>query len=299
LIALLLPAVQSAREAARRSTCLNNMKQVALGLHTHHDTKGYFPHGNYNDIDGTGNTPAPYNGMQDRRCWMHDILAYLEQTSIAEEFEDHMTVNASALSFPNLHNIIPSAMCPSDPTNPKLLTFWGGMASKSAPAPPTQGFSGNMVACAGNDFHNAGGAANSAKLNGVFYARSKTRVSDIIDGSTNTVLLSEIILSPDKTGHDIRGRYHNPAHGGVLFSTRITPNTLVPDQLNWCAGPPLARAPCNQQGNDIFLSARSYHSGGVNLAMSDASVRFVNNRISANLFKNLGSRNGSETVGNF
>jgi prepilin-type N-terminal cleavage/methylation domain-containing protein/prepilin-type processing-associated H-X9-DG protein len=296
LIALLLPAVQQARAAAQRAQCLNNMKQVGLAMHLHENLKKRFPHGTYNLLDGTHTTPAPYNNMQDRRCWMHDILPFMDQQPLYEQFETYMKTNASALGFPKLHTVIPPLMCPSDPIGPKLHTYWGGSGT------PTQGFSGNMVACAGNDYFNPGGVANSDKLNGMFFGVSKVRMADIVDGTTNTAMISEIILSKDSPSsnpggwHDIRGRYHNPAHGGVNFSTRIQPNTMVPDQFNWCSTTPNPRAPCIYTGTNMFVSARSYHAGGVNLCMADGSVRFISDYINTDTFKALGSRNGKEVI---
>lgn len=290
LVSILLPAVQSAREAARRMGCQNNMKQVSLALHNHHSAFKYFPHGTYNDLDGTGSTPPPYNNMQDRRCWFHDILSYLEQDAMSQKFTTYMKTNASALGFPDMQTIVPAMMCPSDPLSPKLKTFWGGFGTAD------QGFSGNMVLCAGNDYFNPGGAANSRSLNGLFFAQSKVRIDDVRDGTTNTVMLTEILLSPDTIDHDIRGRYHNPAHGGVLFSTRVTPNTMVPDQLNWCSSQPVKRAPCIYTGTNMFVSARSNHPGGVNQGLADGSVRFTSDGVDQLVYKAVGSRDGSEVV---
>jgi prepilin-type N-terminal cleavage/methylation domain-containing protein/prepilin-type processing-associated H-X9-DG protein len=292
LIALLLPAVQAAREAARRTQCKNNLKQLCLGLHNHHDTYGRFPHGTYNYVDSTGSTPAPYNNMQDRRCWAHDVYPFAEQGPLYAAFETYMRTNASALGFPQLHTVLPTFMCPSDPVSPKTHTFWGGFGT------PTQGFSGNYVACAGSRYCNEGGATASAdplRVNGVIFALSKTTMASITDGTSNTFLLAEIILSPDTADHDIRGRYHNPGHGGVLFTTRITPNTLVPDQFNWCSARPVPRAPCIWTGTNIFLSSRSYHPGGVNIGLADGSVRFVADQIDVTAYVGMGSRNGGES----
>ena len=296
LIALLLPAVQAAREAARRAQCTNNLKQVCLALHNHHDTYRHFPHGTYNYLDSTGTTPAPYNNMQDRRCWMHDTWPYLEQVPLFQEFQEYMKTNPSALGFPKLDTIIPPAMCPSDPVSPKLHTYWGGIGT------PTQGFSGNVVACAGSSYFNEGGHLKSAEIDGLFFAVSKVRIGDITDGTAHTAMASEIILTedhgttPEAGGHDIRGRYHNPAHGGVLFSTRLPPNNLVPDQFDWCIPSEyqLRRAPCIWTGTNMFVSVRSYHPGGVNLGLADGSVRFVADAVDQEVFQALGSRDGEE-----
>ncbi|MBY0523816.1 MAG: DUF1559 domain-containing protein [Gemmataceae bacterium] len=231
LIAMLLTAVQKAREAAARVKCQSNMRQVALALHTYHDARGSFPPGTYGPVDNSSHSP------NNRRCWLHDILSFLEQNEIASAFETYMAAGGGALSFPKIDNYYVSAMmCPSDPTNPKLHTFWGDGGNK------TQGFSGNIVVNGGNDYFNPGGSSNN--LGGMFFTMSSVRVDDVGDGTAHTALLSELILSPDVADHDIRGRYHNPTHSGVAFSTRLPPNTSVPDVFNWCSANPVKRAPC-------------------------------------------------------
>jgi prepilin-type N-terminal cleavage/methylation domain-containing protein/prepilin-type processing-associated H-X9-DG protein len=293
LIGLLLPAVQKVREAAARMKCSNNLKQVALGLHGHHDSLGYFPHATYNYIDSTGSTPAPYNGKFDRRSWGQDILPYIEQGPLFARFEAYVNAGNSALGFPELGTVISTLMCPSDPVSPKTQTYWGGFGT------PTQGFSGNYVVCASSGYFNTSSAADSARLDGMMYALSRTKMTDVTDGTSNTALVSELILSPDTNGHDIRGRYYNPAHSGVAFSTRLPPNNLVPDQMNWCQATPVRGAPCTWTGTFMFVSARSYHSNGANMALADGSVRFVPNSITPSTFTALGSRSGGEVLGNW
>ncbi len=297
LVTLLLPAVQAARESARKTQCINNLRQISLALINHHDTRGHFPHGNYNYIDSTFSTPPPYNDMQDRRCWFHETLPFLEEAALFDDFDTFMETHPSALGYPKLGTPVPTFMCPSDGLSPKLNTFWGGLDGL-----PTQGFSGNFVGNAGDDYFNPteinGESVQpltaSSMLNGMLFAVSKVRVGQITDGTSHTALVSEIILSPDTDSHDIRGRYYNPAHGGVLFSTRITPNTRVPDRFNWCGNNPVPQAPCITSGTNMFVSARSYHPGGVNMAMVDGSVRFVENGVDAVVYKAAGSRDGAE-----
>ncbi|MCE9560643.1 MAG: DUF1559 domain-containing protein [Planctomycetes bacterium] len=294
LIGLLLPAVQKVRESAARMKCSSNMRQIAIGLHGHHDAKGYFPHATYNYIDGTGSTPAPYTGYQDRRSWGQDVLPYIEQGALYSRFDTFMqTAGQSALNFVGYDTVIPTLMCPSDPIGPKIVNFWGGGGS-----PTSQGFSGNFVTCASSGYFNDSSAATSANLDGVMYAVSKTRITDITDGTSNTGLVSELILVPDKGAHDIRGRYYNPAHSGVSFSTLHPPNTPIPDVFDWCnTANPQANAPCIYAATNIFVLARSYHVGGVNLTFADGSARFVSNGITPATYKALGSRNGGEPPG--
>ena len=191
-----------------------------------------------------------------------------------------------------MQTVIPTLVCPDDPTSPKLHTYWGGIGTDN------QGFSGNVVLCAGNDYFNPNGLASSATVNGICFAKSQVTTAMITDGTSHTAISSEIILSPDTIAHDIRGRYYNPQHGGVLFTTRITPNTMVPDVFDWCSPEPVPRAPCIDAGftAPMFLSPRSYHPGGVCLGMADGSVQYVADSVDPVVFSALGSRNGGELV---
>lgn len=309
LVALLLPAVQAARAAARRTQCKSNFRQLGLAALLAEDANGHFPHGTYNYIDSTFYTPPPYGThdgrsqgpgphTQDRRCWMHDLLAFQEETALYDRFIAHMETGASALAFPGMAAVLPVAMCPSDPMSPKLHTFWGGENGL-----PTQGFSGNYVACAGSSYFNGiepdstiSSLEASAQLDGMMYAVSEVEMGDITDGTSKTLLLSEIILVEDTDSHDIRGRYYNPAHGGVLFTTLYPPNTTVPDRFNWCANMPPPHAPCVWTGTNMHLSARSHHPGSVHVCRADGSVDSISNGIDLLVYNAMGSRNGQETV---
>jgi len=97
---------------------------------------------------------------------------------------------------------------------------------------------------------------------------------------------SEIILSPDVVDHDIRGRYFNPAHGGVLFSTaHSAEHARSRTSSTGASSQPVRRAPCIWTGVNMFLSARSYHTGGVNLGLADGSVRFINDSVDVTAYK--------------
>jgi prepilin-type N-terminal cleavage/methylation domain-containing protein len=312
LIALLLPAVQKAREAARRTQCKNHLKQVGLALHNYHGAKKCFPPGTYNYIDTGTPLPPGFSFTNHRRCWMQDTMAFFENNALYLEFSAYMKSGGIAWVFPGNATIIPILMCPSDPANPKLAT-WDGEAF---PIPPTannppsvgmpgysQGFSGNYVTCSGDDLYNPRSPPNSylgsAKLNGIFYAGSKTRFKDITDGTSKTAMLSELVLTPDVVDNDLRGRYYNSLGGNVNFTTKYPPNTSVGDRLNWLSkqAVPLAPAinPCNRcMADDMYNSARSYHSGGVNFVAADGSVHFIADSVDPVTYKGFGSRAGGE-----
>jgi prepilin-type N-terminal cleavage/methylation domain-containing protein len=211
LIALLLPAVQKVREAANRIKCQNNLKQFGLGLHHYHSTHECFPLGNSNLMGyDPGNEP-------DRRNWaVTYVLPYVEQQAVHDGVEAYLAGGAPYIVYCPLNaTVMPIFMCPADPANPKTLT--GGPGSTNQ-----QGFHGSYAACAGaTAFNPASGADGGNDLNGLFFAFSKTRIADVLDGTSNTLMLSELILSADLTTHDVRGRLFNLAkQGGVLF--RIT-----------------------------------------------------------------------------
>src|SRR5215204_3915736 len=86
LVALLLPAVQAARESARRMQCSSSMRQVALGLHNHHDVHQVFPVGQFNIIGNNATSPTHYN----RACWWHALLPYVEQKNLYDAYEAYM-----------------------------------------------------------------------------------------------------------------------------------------------------------------------------------------------------------------
>jgi len=280
LIGLLLPAVQKVREAAARMKCQNHLKQVGLAVHNYHDTLQAFPPGQLNlwgqNTVGNGNI---------RECWMQQVLSHMEQDNLYRQIQ---TFRATTLTcfIPGADNKIATLICPSDPSGGKNVTVPGN----------AQGFHGNYVLCAGSTIYgNNGGGAN---MNGVAYPLSAVKITDISDGTTNTLLGSEVLVVPDTGTHDLRGRYHNTWEGNNLFSTLNVPNTTVGDRSQYCNNNRFA--PCQSNGSDnLIQSARSMHTGGVNVLLADGSVRFVSNTINATTWTNLGSRTGGEVISNF
>jgi prepilin-type N-terminal cleavage/methylation domain-containing protein len=320
LVALLLPAIQAAREAARRAQCTNNMRQCGTAMLNFEESKKKFPRGVYNYIDSTFQTPPPYgthDGVNagpgphrmDRTCWLHDILPYIEAGNLYQEFMTFMkrTPVRSALDFPRSSKVISSVLCPSDPLSPKLQTFNTGGDTETR----GQGFSGNFVGCAGSEYFNRLATTDpdyealknqplrmSAKANGILIGGADVEMNQVEDGTSNTALISEILLVADDGQNDIRGRYYNPAHGGVLFTTLEPPNSPLPDRFNWCRQVPPAPdyAPCSYQGTLMYLAARSFHAGVVNVCRADASVAAISNSVDMLAFKALGSRHAGEVA---
>jgi prepilin-type N-terminal cleavage/methylation domain-containing protein/prepilin-type processing-associated H-X9-DG protein len=283
LIGLLLPAVQKVRESANRAKCSNNLKQLGLALHNYHGDRQLFPSGVYNMIGSDG---AAYVG-EDRRVWLHYILTYIEQPTIGTAAQNEVATNALYAVAPTssyVNNVINLLMCPSDVNAGKKYTFGNS----------GQGFHANYVACAGSTtFNGASTTPAFTVLDGIFYAQSQNSIANITDGTSNTLLLSEILVSPDVTQHDCRGRiWNNARSASVLFSTFGQPNTSTPDRLSHCQSIPTA--PCTTGSDNMVTFARSLHPGGVNAVLADGSVRFVSNAIDPTVWLALGTRSGNE-----
>lgn len=297
LVALLLPAVQAARESARRMQCSSGMRQVGLGLHNRHDVFNVLPYGQYNIIGNNATDPQHLN----RACWWHAILPFVEQKSLFDALDAYMNTtprpphiifasnnNGNLPSSPGRNTIVKMFLCPSDNEAPKNQTVSGN----------EQGFHGNFVVCGGSTYFNPPGDPTGENLNGILYPFSKTRFANVTDGLSNTFLGSEVLVVKDSTLHDLRGRYWNTWQGNVLFSTLFPPNTTVGDRSNYCIDAP--RRPCQGlTATNVVQSVRSNHPSGANFMMSDGSVRFMSNNINLATYQALGTRQDGETLGDF
>jgi prepilin-type N-terminal cleavage/methylation domain-containing protein/prepilin-type processing-associated H-X9-DG protein len=284
LIGLLLPAVQKVREAAARMKCGNNLKQIGLALHNHNDTHGVLPPGQYNNFYSND---APWI----RGCWVQPTLPFMEQDNLYRAYDTARQTNGNwALIVPNKDTIVPSLVCPSDPNSPKTQTIDRNTVNGVS---VVQGLHTNYVTCSGSTMYTSTGLGQ----NGVFFVKSRLSVATIADGTSNTVFASEILVVPDTTANDLRGRYCNSWYGNNNFTTAQPPNTTVADAVGY-QGVSTPRAPSTLNSGAPGLFARSGHSNGVNALMGDGSVRFVTNSIDATMWRAMGTREGGEVVSN-
>ncbi len=303
LIGLLLPAVQKVRAAAARLQCANNMKQIALAQHNYQDAFNQFTPGYLYKGDGFR---SGFSATSNEFSWPTLILPYIEQDAVyktinwTRNFGNGQGGNPICISTPQ-----PLFMCPSD-----------GSVRQAAGS----GYFGYSLYAKGNVVANAGigpmtivhttapppGPDNTTVRPGVFTVNSKTSAANIPDGSSNTAMLSELITSDaGGTGargvpDDWRGVMHYPE--GSFYMHNRTPNDLTPDQFRriMCVSRPWA--PCvgsHNAWNDRrdILTARSWHPGGVNVALCDASVRFVSSGISLATWQALGTVKQGEILG--
>jgi prepilin-type N-terminal cleavage/methylation domain-containing protein/prepilin-type processing-associated H-X9-DG protein len=295
LVGLLLPAVQKVREAASRMSCSNNIKQMALALHGYHDAHGKLPPGR----DSNDFSAHAY------------ILPYIEQENIHRLISFNVPVNiitpgvnATAMATP-----IKTYMCPSEPGR-----------APAAWAPTNYRVNQGSGILWGLP---SGSGANSTlpKPNGPFFLNSDTRLVEIMDGTSNTAMVSEHSLgsfnpavpNPNNTQRlgEAVGLYpatpdeayqmcesvgwENLAYNGMSETGAPWIRGYHSTTIYFHVGPPNSRS-CMYPSGRIGTAARSAHPGGVNVAMCDGSVRFISNTIPLPTWRAMGSTNGGEVV---
>ena len=289
LVALLLPAIQAAREAARRSQCSNNLKQLGLALHMHHDQEKHFPPGHYSPSAGT----SCVNFSE--ATWVTHILPFLEYSAAYDQIDrtrafgcgDNLVVTEMFMT--TMH-------CPSDRRPDPSSTFARGNYAANNGIGPMREWCRHLQA--------ATALPPVAREGGVFYINSNMPMAEIRDGTSQTVMISEIRVS--RPG-DFRGVMHYPE--APLYHHNYTPNSLVPDQIRTahCNVGNLPEIPCQGaysawNSRALIQTARSYHPGGVQVAMADGSVRFVAESISLNIWRAISTpvaAPGEPVVGSF
>jgi prepilin-type N-terminal cleavage/methylation domain-containing protein/prepilin-type processing-associated H-X9-DG protein len=293
LVALLLPAVQAAREAARRTSCQNCLKQLSLGLLNYESAKKRFPEG----VVGWGKNSAGVNTwVKKRRPFVRSLLDYIEQSAKSNSYDDKLDWTGQG-NQPVLFSQIETWVCPSD----------------------------EAVICARDDFKGNYGPNwgprtywydpddATAPPKGPFGVDYGARLGEISDGTSNTLALMEIIQAPHGPGGatdspDNRGRIWNDDAGAGVISTILTPNSTAPDILPLlsgsstplCHNAPELGLPCSAGGaakNQSHMASRSRHPGGVHVAMCDGSIQFVNDDIELEIWRAVSTQDNGETAG--
>ncbi|WP_165069686.1 DUF1559 domain-containing protein [Paludisphaera rhizosphaerae] len=295
LIALLLPAVQAARAAARRAQCVNNLKQIGLGLHNYHSAYDSFP---------PGECTAP-NLLQSRTFWTTSVLPFLELGTLGNAYNYDVSVNAAVGSplYGLMNSTVTQAyikcyLCPEDNagTYQRGVYFWSRTNYVACYSPD-----GTMIEPGVNftyDTRNNNPTYQPATRKALFNFNVTRGVRDVIDGTSNSVACSEVIAGPDNS-NDARGTAWYD--WGVQYTHHRPPNTTVPDSIyptGYCISTKL-KCPC--LGTAIYwgeqdYAARSYHAGGVNSLLADGSVRFFKDSISLITWQAIASISGGEVI---
>ncbi len=301
LIALLLPAVQAAREAARRTQCANGIRQVAVAFHNYHTAFGSFPMG-YGPMvvaygSGAGQSPGTGGGEW---SWPLRLLPFMEQTAVSDDIPWH--INYAGHPHADYNHIaaaqISTFLCPSDPgtQNP----FNHDQACSASP-----GRMHGRISYGGNfgigqqeapiDKSSVPPATDS-RYPGVLGHNRGCRIAEITDGTSSTLLMSELIVG---VGCTIRGTHTYDE--GPLYMHDYSPNDITPDLVRWCSGKDSDRAPCTKitKQNMVLHTSRSYHPGGVMSALCDGSAQFIAETIHLDVWQHLGTPDGGEVIKDF
>jgi len=290
LVGLLLPAVQQAREAARRSTCQNNLKQQGLGFHNYYDARKELPPAWVKQGPNANQTEQLYP------AWGTYILAFLEESDLADTLDVHSG---------NFHNLtatqrnairdanIPWHICPSDPDDRQVHRFRKGQTSSRVNL-AVQVKRTNYVGNSGSEnFPNNNSSSGTAAYNGALGKGVNTaqgqglRFKDFTDGLSSTLLLSERSLllastSPQQncmgaSGFNASGRTgvndYIRGYSDVSFHARARINNAVP------TGSLVNNGPQVNVNQECARGVASQHQDGVNVAFVDGSVRFISDNI--------------------
>ncbi len=312
LIALLIPAVQAVREAARKMQCSNNLHQLGIAVQSYHEAHSVLPFGVGLDYDG----PVSSLGtLEDRRYSAHAmLLPYLDQSVVYNQLNFNVApfypfVNAAnddqqelARRFDEVINGPAAAarlevfLCPSDLD--RLQSRWGP---------------NNYRTCNGSSWSGRDG-------NGMFGQISSVKLDDVKDGLTNTTMFSEhvkgswddTLIDPLSDLYNLQGVWTESQFSDACG--RLTPQTAgayqydVESGQTWLAGnmnwtrynhvrtPNRTNCKNGFTWDGVILNATSWHTGGVNVLMGDGSVRFVNENINDELWRALGTRAGGEAT---
>lgn len=309
LIAILLPAVQQAREAARRAQCVNNLKQMGVGLHSYHSSHGTFPPGFISSLVDpnwtyqTGNTRSFPQELGPGWSFFAMLLPYIEQENLHRSIRFDLPIaapeNAASRRTP-----VGLYLCPSD-TGPRPIQV------TTCGSPPSDGttpvFMTDAAVCSyvgslggGNSSDPNYGAYERQPFNGVFHRNSRVRVADITDGTSNTIGIGERM-----------SRFVESSWVGVVPRQNPIFNQSNPPRPNF--NPP-TDPPCFQWRPPItavLVHARSGapnapdgspasfhgpHPAGCNFLLMDGSTRIIQDGVGLPVFRALCTRNGGEIL---
>ena len=305
LIGLLLPAVQKIREAANRMSCSNNLKQLALACHNYNDVYGTLPHAidmwspNVDrltvNFGSSGNPPANQDFGPN---WLVYLLPFFEQDnlyrSVSTSIQNYM-VNGDYGWRAIRGTSIKTLLCPSDFGGSKIIyTGAGGGWARGNYACNAGGIHGSQVGWITTEGGNSpvndtgwGGLPTNLHGGGVMCINFAFGIATIPDGSSNTVMLSEVRTGGHLSTLDPRGTWAMGFPGASVISAQYTWDCTVPntsednaDDCEGCINDPVGRMGTWPGCPFQQAEARSRHAGGVNVAFADGGVRFVRDSVS-------------------
>jgi prepilin-type N-terminal cleavage/methylation domain-containing protein len=297
LIALLLPAVQAAREAARRTQSTNNTKQVALGCQLYHNSHRELPPG-YGPLPNNGFGMGLTGGTPYAEwSWAARLFGYMEEATIAGAIDWNWNPGFTANPPPTIKEIIIAKInsfhCPSDDT---IRRNWNEGKVCASIAALSEGY--GRISYAGNFGQGQLEERRwprGKRIDGVFRYNEGDRFSQILDGTSKTLLTSELIAGGTCTIRTVVGYDEGP-----VFMQDFQPNDRTPDLVRWCDSTdtaPTSISPCTASLtmlNMVRHTSRSMHPGCVVVSKCDGSATVVSDTISLDLWKAMGTPRGGE-----
>jgi prepilin-type N-terminal cleavage/methylation domain-containing protein len=283
LIAMLLPAVQQVREAARRATCLNNLRQFGIAMHNYESAYMTFPES------------RPYDLANGRMSWCVLVLDFIEQGNLANLYNKNFTWN-SATNVAAGQTVLPVFLCPSSPPGSIRYPAYGtGTAVDGVTMGPSDYLVMHRLR---NRFYTANGLVNplgTADHEGALRPNEKTKMSEIFDGTSNTIMFMEDAGRPNwfVLGADMGAPLPRPEgfgwsdpDGGAGSMDGADTTTGA---INGSSGTGRGIISVNNDSEPY-----SFHPGGMNVGRADASAGFINKNISAAEFAALLTPRGGE-----
>ena len=306
LLALLLPAVQNAREAARRSACSNNLRQLSLAMRSYEATYGHFPSGGW----GYGWTADADRGKEEDQPgnWLFGILPQIEMASLwqlgSDGDPDNWTATQLTGAKQRIMTPLPVVACPSRRSSRAFGTkFHGGSHTPRGSEPCERQVRGDYAACSGNKIveYFSGPKTIAEAIDypwgdidgiatGISFYHSAVKMSEISDGTTHTYLLGEKYVNPDSyvdgsdpgDNEDLYSGFNNDNHR-IAYYDPVTKAALTPRQDY-----PGLRSP---------RSFGSAHPGSCFMSFCDGSVRAISYEVDPITHQRMGNRMDGETVG--
>jgi prepilin-type N-terminal cleavage/methylation domain-containing protein len=293
LVAMLLPAVQSAREASRRSACSNNMRQIILAMHNYHDTLNTLPPGFISQVTGTwpggGNDPIPEAGPG-WSMFAH-VLPFIEQSNLYGLIRFDLPITDVA-NQPARSGIVKTYRCPSD-TWVEPVTLWPTSLNVSDMA------ANSYVGCLGGgnpaDHPNYSAMYEQQPFNGMFHRNVALRLADITDGTSNTIGLGEraSMFAPNgwagvvPMAETVFSPMIARKRGQAVGATKRPAITITTVHVR-SSGP---NAPTGSPGG--FWSP---HTGGCFFVLMDGSTRAIQTNVDLTIFRGLAARNDGQAI---
>ncbi|GAA4436221.1 DUF1559 domain-containing protein [Bremerella cremea] len=292
LIALLLPAVQQAREAARRIQCTNNLKQLSLSLHNYHDTVGTFPPGWIYFQEGRGANTLGRASWG----WGSFLLPYIEQNALYDQLQVG-TVGLGVANFDLTQTLLPAYVCPSDNPDPIVVnggfrfgaSNYSGVLGRYDTAQSGAAWSPALSSSSNPFYGRTDSQMATYQFEGVLGPGRGIRFADITDGTSNTLAIGE----------------KSQLHGnqmGVWAGTRLDKCANCSTGAVFAITGVVDFAINEDGGNNGFQEERvftSRHPGGAIFALSDGSTTFLPETIDMTTYLRLGQRNDGQVVGNY